>query len=266
MKLGCNSHSYARMLAAGELTQLEWVDACAHELMLDGVEFAGAHFPRSDEDYLAQLKKLCVDRCLTVAALHHDVAFDPADVDRHATLLVAAMSSALALGAPVVRFISSSASGSPGIAWRELIRGLKAACLDAKFHNITLALQPSAGSLVATPAEAKRAMKECDSAWLRLALSAREFTSEQREEWAAALADVVIISAPMVRLDTFGADETIDYISVLTQLWQHRYRGFLSLEYGGDEDEGAAVKSSVSWLRGMLAKDALKAAAILPAT
>ncbi|MBV8163826.1 MAG: hypothetical protein JOZ91_06120, partial [Candidatus Eremiobacteraeota bacterium] len=83
MKLCCSSYSYARALAAGRLTHLEWVDLCGRELMLDGVEFVRSHFPRLDTEYVAQLKKLCADRCLTVACLDHDVPFDASDVDRH---------------------------------------------------------------------------------------------------------------------------------------------------------------------------------------
>lgn len=89
------------MLAAGDLTQLEWVDLCAHELMLDGVEFAGAHFPRVDDDYLAQLKKLCVDRCLTVAAYYHDTPFDSTDADKNIQKLARSIDIASALGAPL---------------------------------------------------------------------------------------------------------------------------------------------------------------------
>lgn len=252
------------MLAAGDITHLEWVDLCAHELMLDGVEFAGAHFPRTDDDYLAQLKKLCADRCLTVAGYHHDILFDSTDADTHVQLLTQAIDIALALGAPVLRFECANLNGSPGVAWRELIRGLKAACVHAKLRNVTLALQPRNQTLVATRGDAKRAMKECDSAWLRLALSAHALASDHHEEWTHALEEVTMMSAPTMRLDTFGADETIDYIGVLTHLWQCRYRGFLSVEYHGAEDESAAVRSFVLWLRSMLAKDALKAAATSP--
>ena len=264
MKLCCNSHSYARMLAAGDLTQLEWVDLCSHELMLDGVEFAGAHFPRTDDDYLAQLKKLCVDRCLTVAGYHHDIMLDAADIDAHTEKIARSLARAQALGAPIVRFACAEGHGSPGVAWRELIRGLKTICIEAKARNVTLAVEPREQSLIATPADAKRALKECDSAWLRVAPSAVVLASSQAGEWSAPLDDAVIVNAPMHQLDTYGADVTIDYLVVLAQLWQHRYRGFLSLEYTGLEAEGDAVVRSVVWLRGMLAKDALSAAATQP--
>ena len=117
MKVCCSSHSYARTIAAGGLTQLEWVDLCANELMLDGVEFVRSHFPRLDTEYVAQLKKLCADRCLTVACLQHDLAFDASDADQHVALLTNTLEVAAGLGAPLVRVAAAGLSGSPVSAW-----------------------------------------------------------------------------------------------------------------------------------------------------
>ncbi|MBV8262226.1 MAG: TIM barrel protein [Candidatus Eremiobacteraeota bacterium] len=261
MKLCCSSYSYARALAAGRLTHLEWVDLCGRELMLDGVEFVRSHFPRLDTEYVAQLKKLCADRCLTVACLDHDVPFDASDVDRHVASLTNTLEIAAGLGAPLVRIHAGTVAGSPLLAWRELIRGLSACCIQAKQYNITFALQPQAASPVGSPVEVKRAFKECDSAWLRLAATPEMFNGLSKDGWDEALGATVIVGAPMHRLDTFGADEATDYLQVLTSLWQRRYRGFISVVYTGDEDEREAVARGVSWLRGILAKDALKAAA-----
>jgi hypothetical protein len=249
------------MLASGNLTQLEWVDLCANDLMLDGVEFVRSHFPRLDTDYVAQLKKLCADRSLTIASFHHDSPFEASGVDQHIAKLTNSLEVAAGLGAPLVRIRAGQAHDSPVLAWRELIRGLSAACIQAKQYNITFALEPRAQSLVATPTDVRRAMKETDSAWLRLAATASMLGGHTRDEWSEALNSSVIAVAPMAQLDTFGADESIDYLSVLTFLWQRRFRSFLSLEYTGAEDEGDAVARAVAWLRGILAKDALKAAA-----
>jgi hypothetical protein len=249
------------MLAAGDLTQLEWVDLCANELNLDGVEFAVAHFPRLDPDYIAQLKKLCADRCLTVAALHFDTPVNHQIASEQVAALRAALDIALGLGAPLVRLALGPSSGSPAAQWRELIRMLKEVCVAAKALNITLALRPQGGSPVASPLDAKRVLKECDSAWLRLAPDARVFGAPSREQWDESLASSVLAIAPMALLDTFGADESIDYISALAYLWEHQYRGFLSLEYSGAEAERPAMARAVPWLRGMVAKEALKSTA-----
>src|SRR5579862_7300506 len=69
MKLAVSSTSFADDFAGGALTQLEWLDLCAAELEADGVVFELRHFPRTDAEYVAQLKKMAVDLGLTVAAL-----------------------------------------------------------------------------------------------------------------------------------------------------------------------------------------------------
>ncbi|MBC5825707.1 MAG: TIM barrel protein [Candidatus Eremiobacteraeota bacterium] len=255
VKLCCSSRSYARSLEAGALTQLEWIDLCAHQLLLDGVDFDWTHFPRTDEDYLAQIKKLCADRCLTVAAVTAAQFFGAGlDTDEQVSELKRWIDVALALGSPLLCFPCGAPLGSPGIAWRELILGLKYACVHAKRQNVTLALQPAEGSLVASVADVRRAFKECDSAWLRVEPAAGDLSGEQAGPWATLLADTVIIAAGLDRLDTFGADENIDYRSVLASLVQSRYRGFLSLQYAGEELEADAVPRAVTWLRDMVAK------------
>jgi L-ribulose-5-phosphate 3-epimerase UlaE len=248
------------MLAANELTQLEWVDLCANELNLDGVEFALTHFPRLDADYVAQVKKLCADRCLTVASLHHDLVVTSDGITRHVTALERSLDLALQLGAPLVRFALHSSQAPQAVEWREMIHGLKTACSKAKQLNVTFALEPTINSPVASPGDARRAIKECDSAWLRLATNARALGASSRDQWAEAIEVSSIAIAPVSSLDTFGADESIDYLAALSMLWQQRFRGFLSLEYSGEEAERPAVARAVSWLRGMVAKDELKAA------
>ena len=67
MKIAVSSAAFAAAFTAGTTTQLEWLDACANELEVDGVVFALADFPRTDAEYLAQLKKSATDLGLTVA-------------------------------------------------------------------------------------------------------------------------------------------------------------------------------------------------------
>ena len=69
MKLACASSALGREIESGELTQLEFLDLCARELDCDGVVLDVRHFPRTDSDYLAQIKKMATDWGLTIAAL-----------------------------------------------------------------------------------------------------------------------------------------------------------------------------------------------------
>jgi len=237
MKICCSSRSYARAIQSGDLTQLEWVDRCAR-LALDGVDFASAHFPRTDLDYLAQIRKLCVDRGLTVAA----VAFDgeiggDADLDAQASLIETWIGNAAALGAPLLRISSGSSTGSPGVAWRELIRGLKTISHAAKEKNVTLALESRPGSLVSSPPDCKRALKECDSAWLRLAQYVTAALSPS-EDGDALFDEIVVAIARGGEVDTDAAGA----------LKRRGFIGFVTLETSG-VDEDKAVGSGLERLR-----------------
>ena len=105
MKIACSSASFANDLRGGRLTQLEWLDVCANELEVDGVVFVAAHFPRWDGEYLAQLRKLCVDLGLTVAGLEAE-ALDTAEI-------AARLDAANALGAPLLLVRAPGASADP---------------------------------------------------------------------------------------------------------------------------------------------------------
>lgn len=238
MRLCCSTSSYRRAIESGELTQLEWVDRCANELQVDGVDFGARYFPRTDEDYLAQLKKMCADRRLTVAGATAMTELGGGDVDAALESFAPWIERAAALGAPVLRFEGGRADGSPGIAWREFVRALKAACAAAKLRNVTLALQAGdRTALVATPTDLRRAFKECDSAWLRVAMRASDLTGGAAGEWRGLLDQTVIATSKT------GASEEI------TALDQAGYRGFLSLCYEGAQNEDEAVPAIVAALQ-----------------
>jgi sugar phosphate isomerase/epimerase len=232
MQLCCSTSSYRRT------TQLEWVDRCARALLVDGVEFDARFFPRTDDEYLAQLKKLCADRCLTVASVTALVTLGGDEVDAVLETFLPWIDHALALGAPLLRFESGLASGSPGIAWREFVRGLKAACAHAKRRNVTLALQAGeSGALVASPGDMRRALKECDSAWLRMSMRAADLTGAGSAEWNDLMDETVI---------TTTESGTVDEVAALKNAG---YRGFLSLCYAGERDESDAVPAILERLR-----------------
>ncbi|MBV8171173.1 MAG: TIM barrel protein [Candidatus Eremiobacteraeota bacterium] len=208
MRLALSSRSFARALESGTLTQLEWIDVCCAEPAIDGADFAREHFPRRDDDYLAQIKKLCVDRRLTIAGMNSAARFGGGGVDAQAGEMCATLDEAALIGAPLVRFSCAAVDGPAGVVWGELIRGLKFVSEHAKRVNVTLALAPLSGTLVADEAAAKRALKECDSAWLRLAIPAAV-------AWETHARDAVVMTS---------APRGDDLAAAL------RFRGFVSLE------------------------------------
>jgi sugar phosphate isomerase/epimerase len=159
MKLACSSTAFDELLRSGELTQLEWIDLCAHDLTADGAVFDVRHFPRTDTDYLAQVKKMAVDLGLTVAALRHD-GFFTADAEH----MEQQIEIALALGAPL---LSAPLPLETGTSWSELQSALGTATSLAKRHNVTLAVRNEPHTFGASTHDLKRVAKEADSAWLR---------------------------------------------------------------------------------------------------
>lgn len=159
MKLACASGSLHRDIERGELTQLEFLDLCARELACDGVVLDVRHFPRIDDDYLAQVKKMAVDRGLSIAALA-DATFFTSTRDRMADVL----GRALALGAPLV---AAPLARETDESWSDQLEQLGIATSLAKALNVTLAVRNGANTFAASTHDLKRVAKEADSAWLR---------------------------------------------------------------------------------------------------
>jgi hypothetical protein len=159
MKLACASGSFHRDIERGELTQLEFLDACARELACDGVVLDVRHFPRTDGDYLAQVKKMATDRGLSIAALA-DRAFFSSPPERMADVL----ERAIELGAPL---LAAPLAAEIDASWSDQLARLGQATALAKARNLTLALRNAPGTFAATAYDCKRVAKEADSAWLR---------------------------------------------------------------------------------------------------
>jgi hypothetical protein len=159
MKLACASGALHRDIESGELTQLEFLDLCAGELACDGVVLDVRHFPRLDDDYLAQVKKMATDRGLTIAALA-DAAFflaSPREME-------SVFARAVALGAPLV---AAPLARETECSWSDQLARLGAATSLAKASNVTLALRNAPQTFAAGTHDCKRVAKEADSAWLR---------------------------------------------------------------------------------------------------
>ena len=248
MRVACSSAAYHRALSSGSLTQLEWLDLCGSELPVDGVAFDERHFPRSDGEYLAQLKKMAVDTGLAVEALV--TTFEPA-AEGALERLEASLQTAAALGAPLA-VVHLGASQALGATLGQVVHALKDATGAAKRLNVTIALHNAPETAAAGVADLKTLSKQTDSAWLRYAVDVVELPQEAMEP-SELRRDTVAGYHASGNIDTFGADERNDLRTVLR--FFEGFPGPLILAYDGDEEERTAVPRLVNWVRGMLAKD-----------
>jgi len=220
MRLACASGAFDRAFARGDLTQLEFVDACARELACDGVVLDVRHFPRVDDDYLAQLKKMATDLGLTIAA-YADETFFLANADG----MAAGVERALLLGAPLVAAPLGRETNFP---WSAQLTRLNGAATLAKTANITLAVRNARRTYAASGYDCKRLLKESDSAWLRLGLQPAAFDG--------ATDPATLVDSTVLLWCDAAHDAQSDRVEAFAS-----FRGFLAL----DRSDGAASLTSM---------------------
>lgn len=221
MKIACSTASFERVLGEGSLTQLEWLDLCAHELEVDGVVFDARHFPRADDQYLAQLKKLSVDLGLSVAGLAADDALTGRAAER--------IAQALALGAPLVAARAPAASEDPA-AWGAFVEGVREAASEGKRQNVTVAVRNAPGTLCADAADLKRLAKDVDSAWLRFAPDLTAFSA--LDALLGIVVKAVLAAHTIERVGEFATESDPEAQTLAREM--RRFHGFLLLERGAD--------------------------------
>ncbi len=223
MKIACAGSALAREIERGAMTQLEFVDLCARECACDGIVLDVLQFPRTDDDYLAQLKKMTVDWGLSIAGLWDTAFFRAQSESMLETLRIAVV-----LGAPLV---AAPLAGETESAWSDQLGRLSIATGLAKQLNVTLALRNAPGTFAATTHDCKRVAKETDSAWLRFGPEPSSFDAASHPQ--ALAADSILLWSTTGETDDAIADEIAAFPN---------FRGFVAL----DDAHGAASISGIA--------------------
>jgi hypothetical protein len=231
MKLACASGALHREIESGELTQLEFLDLCARELGCDGVVLDVRHFPRPDDDYLAQIKKMATDWGLSIAALSDSSFFcsEPGHVTK-------VLNDAASLGAPV---IAAPLALQTECSWSEQLERLSFATSAAKRVNVTLALRNARNTFASGTQDCKRVVKETDSAWLRYGPEPQELDagsdaqalasntvllwsglSKQTEQTVAAASHAFAAFRGYVAIDEGSGTATMDQLAAAIATWR----------------------------------------------
>ncbi len=193
------------------------------------------HFPRTDAEYLAQLKKMAADRGLTIAALA-DMDFFTAAAEHAGEVLERAVT----LGAPILAApLARETRGS----WSEQLSRLNTATSLAKSLNVTLALRNAPQTFAASTHDCKRVTKETDSAWLRYGPQpqALDIASDPR-----------LLAPNTILLWSDAADESDRTIADILGAFPD-FRGHLALDESSGAATVAALRASVHrWQRAML--------------
>lgn len=167
MLIAVSSASFGALFGRGSLTHPEWVEACASRLDADGLTFALADLPRTDPEYIAQVRKMATDLALVPIALDAPGLLDPAvpDSEREAALALAA-----GLGVLLLRTTAGPPGALPPETFATTAAVAKPFASLAKRAGATILVRPEPGTLVRDTADAKHLAKDVDSAWLRFEL------------------------------------------------------------------------------------------------
>jgi hypothetical protein len=206
---------------------LEWLEACASRLDLDGVVFELADLPRTDREYAAQVKKVATDLGLVPVALDVPGLLDP---ERSEAERTGALELAAALGAGLIRVTAGPPGALPPETFARTVAAAKGFTALAKAANITLTVAPVDGTLLPALADVQKLAKFVDSAWLRYDLAAGD-----PDRTALGGRDRVLV-------ERVALDEDVSGVAVLR-------RGWFVLEGNGGGDPFAAVGASVGRLR-----------------
>lgn len=258
MKLSCSSWSFHRTFEKGNINQLEWIEKCAKDLMLDGIELLDGHFPSTERAYLHNLKKFTTDLGLTIACVSVSNNFGK-DTEEKRKKEVKKVKQwvdiAYYLGAPVLRIFSGWPEGEKSQLWPEMINCLKESVEYAKEAGIVSGLENHNHHAFTTSVDdLLRILKEVDSEWLKVTLDTGDYIVETGKlngypavERVVSLA--VFVHAKLYELDQKGEDHKQDYDKIFEIFNKAHYRGFISVEYEGEEDELLAVPRGVKFLK-----------------
>jgi hypothetical protein len=164
VKIAVTSSAFESLLRRGDLTHLEWLEACASRLDVDGAVFALADFPRTDLEYAAQIKKVATDLGIVPVALDVPGLLDPARAEDERS---AALALAAAIGAPLIRVTAGPPGELPPETFARTVATAKAFTAAAKAANVTLAVASAPASLLSDLGALQNFTKYVDSAWLR---------------------------------------------------------------------------------------------------
>jgi len=264
MKLGCSSWSYHRTFEARKLNIEKWISVCADDLMLDGVELLDFHLNNNDIDF-KKLKNIIVNKGLTISSISVSNNFGYASDDklREEVEKVKKWIDITSLfGASILRVFAGWAGPAPWdnnfgsesadrtIVWPKMIQCMKE-CVDyAERIGIVLAVENhNHRGLIHTTEDSNRIIREINSPWLRLNLDTAGYTEDIYTSIENTLNLAVQVHIKILEPGEDVIDKKLDYDKIFSILNKSTYRGFLSLEYEGQEDEITTIPKLIKQLK-----------------
>lgn len=255
MQLACSSESYTKEIDAGRLTLADWFRLCAEELGIAAVELEDKHIGAPTPEHLTELREAADRHKLEIVNIAFMNDFGVADdMLRQDELLrtMAWMEISKQLRTRFLRTFAGWPEGDRAARWQPMIASLRAACAEAQRLGVQLVMENhNHRGFVQASADVLSIMETVGSPALGLLLDTGNYldglVSIRR---TAPLAWHVHAKFTQVLAD--GRDARIDQEGAISALREAKYRGYVSVEYEGEEPGTTAVPRAVAYLRSVV--------------
>jgi sugar phosphate isomerase/epimerase len=268
--IGVSTYSFWRFRDDSKIK----IEACirtAAEMGFDAVEILEMQMDSKERPYLQTLKREAFLNGLALCGLStHQSFVSPDAAKRQANVekTVASIELAYALGIPTMRVNTGRWGTSkdfdtlmknrgiepplPGFtdedAYPWVIEALEKCLPTAEKCGVVLGLENHWG-LGLTPAGVLGIVNAVNSPWLRVTLDTGNFLEDPYDRLAALAPQAVFVQAKTYYGGGIWYTLDLDYPRIAALLRQHRYRGYISLEFEGHEDYQTALPKSLAVLR-----------------
>ena len=268
--IAVSTYSFWRFLDNAKLK----IEACirsAAEMGFDAVEILEMQMDSTDHGYLQTLKREAFLNGLSLCGLStHQTFVSPDPEKRKANIAktVASIELAYQLGIPTMRVNTGRWGTSkdfdelmknrgiepplPGYtdedAFPWVIECLEKCLPTAEKCGVVLGLENHWG-LGRTPEGVLRIVDAVNSPWLRVTLDTGNFLEDPYDRLAMLAPKAAFVQAKTYYGGGIWYALDLDYPRIAGILRQHKYRGFISLEFEGHEDYQIALPKSLAMLR-----------------
>lgn len=271
--IAVSTYSFWRFKDDSKLSIEQCIDEAAR-LGFDGVELLHIQMENPDDldpAYLQRLKQQAFVNGLALCGLStHQGFVSPDKQKRQANIdhTVKTIEYAYALGIPTMRVNTGrwGTSGSfdelmanrgvepvlegytedDGFGW--VIEAFEKIVPTAEKCGVTLGLENHWG-LGLTPQGVLRIVEAVDSPWLRCTLDTGNFLEDPYDRLEMMAPDTVFVQAKTYHGGGLWYSLDLDYPRIAKMLRRHDYRGWVSLEFEGEEDWRTAIPKSLATLR-----------------
>lgn len=268
--IAVSTYSYWRYRADSKLTILECIDLAA-AAGFDGVEILHVQMEDTSNAMLQKIKQRAFRYGLDLCGFSTHQSFVSPDADKRQENVdhtIKCIELAYAMGIPTIRVNTGRWGTSKnfddlmankgieprlegytddeGFDW--VYDGLEKCLAVAEKCGVVLGLENHWG-LGRTAAGVLRCINHIDSPWLRATLDTGNFLENQYEQYAELAPEAVFVQAKTYYGGGTWYTLEIDYDRVAQTLRDVDYRGYISLEFEGQEKHETAIPKSLAMLR-----------------